>query len=225
MPQPFKTPLLLALLALLAAAGCTSEADTSVGAELDAGDPRTPTASQPDASHPELEDVEVWMPPDAGQRDNPDPTVPGARDAGGRVCAPLLVSVASSDEPACSAETGACVVACESEPDDDQEGCRDACSAQDTYDGELECSGCITLRLLACFNARGCSTDELFCCLESKCGVGGADGCVDAMCQPELQGLFSCVTGNSAALGCFDFRNGPASSCFAASSAPADAGT
>lgn len=195
---------------------------TSPPADTDRGAGPNPPDTSVDAERPDggrLPDVEVWMPPDAGVRDNPDPTM--AAD-GSRVCSPLLLAIGQETGPACTAETGMCVVACELLPDAQQDACRDACAAADTYvGGGSDCGGCIGLRPLACFDDNGCSIDPLYCCLEDNCQLGD-DGCTQAKCSVELQALFGCVAQTPAALACLDYQNGRVSTCFAP---PADAGT
>lgn len=177
--------------------------------------PGTPGSAMPGSDMADmgrLPDVEVWMPPDAGVRDNPDPTVPAD---GSRVCSPVLLALGQGTTPACTAETGMCVVACASQPDDARDACRDACSAADTYvGGDLECSGCLGLRPLSCFDDNGCSINPLYCCLEDNCQLGD-DACTEAKCSLELQALFSCVVSQPAALTCLDYQNGPVANCFA----------
>ena len=164
---------------------------------------------------------DVWNPPEEPAKGDPDLSAQDPRD---RMCAPILVQLGTRDDAACSPETGTCVVACAD--NGDGEACRDTCAAGDTYRSPsgVACDTCLTVRTLSCFADRGCSTKSLYCCIDDRCGgVGGPEGCVDAMCQAQLRALTTCVTSTPEALGCLDFEDGPVSSCFA-SYADHDAG-
>lgn len=156
----------------------------------------------------------VWT-PDAG---GGDPADSGA-DAGlVRACAKPREAFPAAALPRCTAETGACVAACESAAN--AGACRDACVAKDKHaplaarGAAIGCQSCISLQLFACADQGDCHDPVagLFCCLADKCPAGSADGCSGAMCGTEIDSALTCIVNVEPQ--CADYTSGFIGDCF-----------
>lgn len=199
--------ILLALVTLLGATGCSDSTD---GSKDDAGGGDGDSAAgdgDGDSAAGDGDGDSVWMPRDAGPRGG-DAVLRGDYT---EQCTLLLSFRDSEALPVCSEDTRGCVESC----DPNMDGCTDACiDADASANGDgLDCSGCVFTGLFQCFADQGCATEvnNFLCCYEQEC-LGGAPDCGERVCGERLTGAIQC--GLQRATGCLDPLGEGSSDCF-----------
>ena len=166
-------------------------------------------------------DARVWEPSDASVWQ--PLRIDGGAPTDGGSCDIALPPVEASVLPRCTADTHACVLAC----DPSDQACRDLCLANDPTPA-VEASGgtcqdCVTIQALSCADRSGCHAEvsAFVCCLTLECPAGSPADCLTTSCGDSLTTMFTCL--NTTAPQCAAYDRAPVTECFAAA-ADADAG-
>lgn len=190
----------------LAAGGCGEDTTGSSEAGGD-GDGDADAMLDAGSDDPVVEEQPVGDPPKDDPRDEPPLQ---------KQCTVLIDYREDSSMPSCDAATLECLQAC----GEDDEQCPEDCIAGDSsdgleVDGQIDCDGCVSIGMFACFADSGCDDEvnAFMCCFEGKCLKSDAAGCVESQCGTELEGMFICAISKSPQ--CFDHSGDHNAVCFA----------